>query len=103
LTLRISRPHKSGMPPCPGNIGLVPARAGERQRRFLETPFWDGLPGGPEAANGEVEGSAFFLCCLGFFFSRLLFCWPLATGRSFKGGRELARGHRWAASSVIFA
>jgi hypothetical protein len=82
---------------------IVPARAGERQRRFLETPFWYGLPGGLDVANGDVEGGSAFLSCFGFFFSRLLLCWPLATGHSFKGGSRTEPRPPLGQPRVIFA
>jgi hypothetical protein len=56
-----------------------PARHGV----FFGTSLWLGFSRGAVEANGEAVGATFFLTAFGFFFSRLLLFWPLATVSSY--------------------
>jgi len=49
--------------------------------------FFPGAPaaGLTGAATNDDAGLATFFACLGFFFSRLLRCWPLAMGFLLRG------------------
>jgi len=63
------------------------------QGLFFGTPPWPGFPQAPvDAVEGAVDAT-FFLSAFGFFFSRLLLCWPFAMSSSY--GFKLHFQHRF--------
>lgn len=104
---QISRRNEGRFRPTSGEIfagapRLCPARSGNLQRPLLAMLFRVGLIGAPASANGDPDdGTVFFLSCFGFFFSRLLLCWPLAMGGSFNVYQDGTEAASWTAPGNI--
>jgi hypothetical protein len=67
---------------------------GKIHRPFFGNPLGPSFPRCSVNAKGEAAGVFFFLSCFGFFFSRLLFCWPFANSSSYllSGSIKVKRG-----------